>query len=468
MVFYFPQRAETKAAPIAATNRGVRSFIDYLTYSNQHDLSAYMAVEFYRKVMPFFSAVDMRSTHISRVPCRLYNSKDENIPSHPLLDLLKAPNADMDGIEFMEQVSSFYDITGEAFIVATGRVDAPPLELICIPPHSVLPASVSPMFGLLNLPEHYQVQTSNGGMLLFYPKQDARFGIRYLNREGTAQLWHMRAFNPLRNATQHRGMPAAQPLWFDMEQYIAGNVNNISLLHRGSRPSLAWVNKTNVALTDVQWERMKEEKQKYEGALNTGASVLMDGVEPQPLNMTNVEMQFKELQQECYTRISTAYRIPMPLFVQSAMSYNNLQTSMEQFYDNAILPGSSKFRSEFSRFLIPRYKDLQGARLGYNEKEISALAMRRLEQAKKREELKSYSPNEIRVSLGDTEILGGGGEFVYRPVGEVPINDGGADVEDSELESKYRLALFEKGMTKAEVDLETKSLRGHCTHGDFE
>jgi HK97 family phage portal protein len=409
----FDQPLEQKSNNIVMSQL---AFADFLMNGSNGDLSAFAAIQMYTDSMPFYNAVDMRARHYSQIPIRLFDKvKDEFIDKHPVLDLLGNPNADISGIEFSYSYASFFDITGNVFLLATGRVDRPPLELINIPPQNIT-FGTSTKFSLLNVPDWIQMTATSTGISDMFFAEEVREGsqtsIRYYNTGRDRELWHMRLFSPKRNSGNFWGMSKAKPIFLEIQQYLSGNNNNWSILKRGSRMSVAWVNNRGEALTDTQWGRLQEEANKYKGDMNAGGTPILDGMDIKDIQSKNTDMQFKELQEAMLSRISVVYGIPLAMLLDKSMTLNNLETSGLLLYDNAVMPLTVYLYDELTRFLLPRYQDTENLIFKFSESDIPVLRPRVLENAKRQRELNVNTINEIRTVIGD-QPLDEGGDVVF-------------------------------------------------------
>lgn len=408
---------EQKSAPFA-TN----SFFDFLSAGSNNDLANFVAIQMYMDAMPFFNAVDMRARNFAAIPIRVWNkSKDEFVDDHPVLELLQNPNADTTQLEFLYQYASYFDITGDSFLFAGGRVNAPPLELATIPPQRTT-FGLGNKFGILHVPDTITVGTVSQGSSVF-KATDVKDMIRFYEREDR-ELWHTRQFNPLRSSSNFRGMSRAKPIFLEIQQYLSGNNTNWSMLKRGTRLSMAWVNNRGEALTEVQWDRMQEEAQKYKGDLNAGGTPILDGMDVKTIQQTNREMEFKDLQEAMLSRISTVYGIPLALLLDKSMTLNNLETSMLQLFDNAIIPLANYLYAELTQFLLKRYPDSENLEFKFNEGDITALRVRIIETAERQSKIGVNTIDEIRTLIGD-EALGTGGDVVLVPANMIPVGDDG-------------------------------------------
>lgn len=431
-----------------------QSFTEFLYNGGHGDLSAFAAIELYKKTMPLFNAVDMRATAFSQIPIRLWDKKKlEFIDDHPVLELLEKPNADMSQMEFLEQISNYYDITGNSFTVATGTINKPPLELINIPPQFIN-FGFGGQFGLLNIPSQIDVNVIDGsrGSSTFRAEENMALGLRFISPSQDKEIWHSRTFNPTRSGSNFWGMSRARSVWLEIEQYLSGNKTNLSMLKRGTRLSMAWVNKRSEALTDTQWSRLKSEGEKYAGDTNAGGTPILDGMEVMSMQVTNRDMEFKDLQESMFSRISTNFAIPLPLLLSQSMTLDNLKTSMLQFYDRSVLPVTKRHYNELTRFLLPRYKDSEDLEFKFNESDVSALRARMIDTAKAQSEVGVSTDNELRSVIG-YEALPEGGDVVWKPFNLVPQGVDGF-TNDNLTKPKVK-ANFIKMLEEKGIDQET-------------
>ena len=131
-------------------------------------------------------------------------------------------------------------------------------------------------------------------------------------------------------------------------------------------------------------------------------------------------MQYKDLQEIMLARVSTIYRIPLPLLMSTTMTFNNLATAMLQLFDGAVAPLATKMYSELTRFLLPRYKGMEKIEFKFNENDIPALRLRMIETAKAQSEIDVNTTNEVRASIG-YEALENGGDVVMVDATKIPL-----------------------------------------------
>lgn len=444
-----PTRIEYKSNSFPTT-----SFADFLSSGGNHDLANIVAIQMYMDAMPLFAAVDIRARNFSQIPIRVWDKqKSEFLDDHPALELLDNPNADVTGSEFLYQYASYFDITGDSFLFAGGRVVNPPLEIATIPPQRIS-FGFGHRFGILHVPDTIRVTTHGQGTSNF-ESQDVKGTIRFYEREDR-ELWHTRQFNPMRSSANFWGMSRAKPIFLEIQQYLSGNNTNWSMLKRGTRISMAWVNKRGEELTELQWTRLQEEGQKYAGDLNVGGTPILDGVDIANTSQSNRDMEFKELQEAMLSRTLSTYGIPLPLFLDKSMTLSNMETSMLQLFDNAVIPLTNYLYDELTRFILKRYPNSENLEFRFNEGDITALRVRIVENASRQNLINVNTIDEIRTLLGD-EALASGGDVILKPATLIPVGQDGLTDDNltKPTASKFR-----------ELMIEVKSATGERVYSD--
>ncbi len=410
------------------------SFPQFLGNSGNFDLSAWAAIQLYKEAMPFYNAVETRAKHFSMIPIRLFNTAtNEFIDSHPVLDLLAAPNADVTQMEFLHSLASYFDITGNVFINATGRITLPPKELIVVSPTLISFGTADKRWGLMNIPTNIQVSNNSVSSILF-TNSDVDGSVKFYSGDDQ-ELWKISTFNAGQAIGNFVGTSLATPIFVELQSYMAGNQTNLSSLEKGANISMAWVNNSGSELTPVQYERIKAEAQNYVGPLNAGGTLVLDGMDVTPIGQSNKDMDWLNLMNFMLTKTSNIFDIPLPFLVETSMTLNNLQVSNLQLYDNAVLPLAKRLYKELTELLMHRYPDGDNLELRFNENDIPALRMRNVESAKLQKDIGVNTTNEIRELLGDKPISDGqGGDSILVPSTLLPLDMVG-DNENSNQDS---------------------------------
>jgi HK97 family phage portal protein len=383
------------------------------------------ALYYYETVAPINTAIDMICDEVSSLDIIAEDVKTEElIYDHPLLSLLKAPNADLTQGEFIKQLSVFYAATGNCFLLATGPVNRPPAELFVINPSTV--ELVEGDDGFL---EKIKVHGTQGETTT-YSRQEVDGRFRYFNG-GEAELWHIKSFHPRYGAGQLWGLPQLSSISLEIEQYIEASVHNLSLLKRGARPSGAV--KVGEMLTDDQYQRLQHQLERfYSGSHNAGRSMILEGGDFIQMSQTNKDMDFATLKKTITETIYSALNIPLVLVSTDAATYNNLSLAQLSFYDNTVLPLSERLLLELTAFLMHRYGKKREIILRYDREEILALEPRRTQQIKFLQESNVLTTNEVRKLMGYDPLPGG--DTLYIDSNKMALED--ASLEASAAEAR--------------------------------
>jgi HK97 family phage portal protein len=389
------------------------SYIDQIWSLGKQNISFYNCIYYYQQCAPLFSGIQLISDEVAGIEPYLFDeNKNEFIEKHPLLDLLYHPNADSTGSEFMEQMAAFYLITGNCYIVASGTVNRPPLELWVIPPQYVTITAGSDGYA-----ETITVAPNTNTSDTFTRKEvDGRF--RYYS-SNDKEVWHIKEFNPLQGFNYLYGMSKLTPIWYEIEQYINSSIHNLSLLKRGARSSGALTSERE--LSDDEFMRLSEQIDRfYAGAQNAGRPLLLEsGIDFKEMSVTNKDMDFLELKKNVTYSIYTALKIPLPLISPEHMTMSNYENANLTLYDNAILPLVNRLYHELTVFLMPRYPNSENLCIAYSPDEITALEPRRVTDLKQIKEIGVLTVNEIRAKMGYEPLQGG--DTLYGSLSEAPV-----------------------------------------------
>jgi HK97 family phage portal protein len=392
---------------------------DYFTNSQNYLITKILAVSYYTKCSPLFNAIDMIATAISSIPPRIYDKEQEIwVKNHPLLDLLKLPNADITWEEFIYSLVSFYIVTGDAYIVASGKPGTPPKELYSYPSQAV---TVLP--GKDGFVQTLQTTLYWGTDIYTRNEVDNRF--RYYNTPKTAEIWHIKHFNPTTIQGNVYGMSPLNPIYYEINQHQSANRHNLSVLERGATPS--GIMSLNPSVDQDAFERLQQQMEKtHAGAANAGRMMLLNwGIDYKPTTITNKDMDFLELKKEVTNAIYKNLKIPLALVNTDSMTLDNFDKSMIAFYDQAVLPTANRIFSELSTFLLSRYGNNDNLILSYDAGDITALEPRRNEQMKVLKELGIFTINQLRAVTGADPLIGG--NAIYGQSAQIPLATDPAD-----------------------------------------
>lgn len=416
------------------------SFIDFVLARGETELGAHILNAYFKVCSPLGTAIDFLINGAAAIPPSVFDTKENAfVPEHPILELLKSPNASQTTyIPFMKRLSGLYSLHGEVFLIATGDVNSPPKEL-----WSVSRAAVSIDEGSDGFPVTMTVN-QNGDTEVYF-RQEINGKFRFFNRKGTQsslkdrELFQIQNFNPTGGLDSIRGSSPLQSLYYEIEQWIKSGKHNLSLLCRGGTPSGIFSTDADLSdLTDDQFQRLQEMITNYwSGAENAGrVGFLTRGIVFKPMSQTNKDMDFLELKEKLQKDIYNRYKIPLPLISEKTMTLANLDASATLLYDNAVKPLLDELFSCMTTLLMYRYPDSENAKLSIDEGKIALLATRRNQQAIQLKETGASTINDRRKTL-NLKLLDSGGDVVYGSLTDIPIaSDDPDDLETDQSENK--------------------------------
>ena len=389
------------------------NIFEYLSQTGWGQVTAFQSLRYYEQISPVSIGVDKVVDEFKALQPAIFDKSDqEYTTSHDFLTFLSRPNASISGQDFFKSYGTYYEVTGQVYLMATGNPNRPPLELFIIPPQFVEIRMDSDGF-----PLSYQVNSgSNVGSIAFTRKEiDGRF--RYFNNDDR-ELWYVKDFNPNASSTNFYGASRLNSIYYEIEQHLSSSRHNLSLLKRGGR--LSGAVKIDGVLEDDQFERLKEQVAKtIAGADNAGHIPLLEaGADFVEMGKSNKDMDFAELKREIKEVIFTRLDIPVPLISSASMTMNNYQVANIALYDGAVIPLSSKLYGELTLFLGPRFGLSEDEILSCDPATIPALQSRRLTTLLMQNKLYILSDNEQRAQLGREGYTGG--DAIYKPGTLIP------------------------------------------------
>lgn len=406
-------------------------FHSFLQEKEYYDLAAYQAIKYYCMCAPLATAIDWISSEVADLEPKIWDKKNKEFSTeHEVLNLLQWPNADSTLEEFIFKCAAFFLLSGNNYILATGDVTKPPLELYIIPPQSVTIDAGEVFADIIN------VYMMKGNSIRFY-RNEILGRLRYYTQNKEQEIFQIKNFNPASSTDIVYGKSILNSVYYEIEQYIQASIHNLSLLKRGAR--LSGIFKTDNQLNPEQFTRLQSQIDKYfSGAENAGRPALLEsGLNWQEMGLSNKDMDFMALKKEVTTTIYKRLKIPLPMISEDTMTMANMETAKLNFYDNAIIPLANRIYAELTNFLIPRYEKDSNLEISFDIGEIPALEPRRNAQLMLKKELNIFTINELRAETGAEPLEGG--DDLYGSVGEVPIASKEEDNNKSLREKYIRL-----------------------------
>lgn len=421
------QTASNKNSNPVAVAKSFTTPAGFLVSANADGrLSAKKAISYYDAAAPVAIAVDWVNDEFKNLSLVLRKSDNSIEKEDPLLEFLMQPNQDMTQEDFLENLGATYLLANEVYIIATGNANKEPAELIIISPEDVTTFIGS---------DHFltRIDVQRGGTAKETFIRDLSF--RFFNADQSKEIWQIKGFSTINNqmssssglfsssTASNQGRSKLRSVRREIEQYIAIATNNLALLDNGMRPSGVIETPEGEALTDEQFEGLREQVVTfYSGGQNAGnVLILENGLKFIPLSNTVKDMDFPELTRKTTITIFNRYKVPLPLVTPENMTLANMETAKLNLYDNAVLPMGSRIFRELTNFLRPRFGIDKNSVLAADLDQISALRIRRNQELKLKSELGVFSPDEIRGETGADELEGGVGAVVYQPSNLIPM-----------------------------------------------
>ena len=365
-------------------------------------------IKYYIEACPVFTATKLIADAVSSIDIVLKNKDGDYIYEHDALKILRNPNPFTDGQLFMKELSSYYIITGNAYINIIG--EKKPVELNCLNPASIsiLPASDG-------YAGEYTYSSSNLNFI-YNRAPDKRFFDGRKN-----ELAHLRDFNPNFSSTNLVGSSSFLGCQLEISQYILASIHNNSLLKNQARPSGIITYKGANDLQQSQIDNLKEViKNKLSGARNAGEPAFLGGdFNWLQLSESVKDMDFPTLKKSVAEAIYSAAKIPLPMISPDNMSFANMDASKYAFYDNAVLPTLRRILRFLDARVLSRYPNAEGLRYSFDESAIEALEARKYDVADRASKIGVLSDNEIRTIIGYESTTNGDG--IYKPANLVQV-----------------------------------------------
>ena len=414
--FFRPNSLEIKEAPQVYLN------VNASSHYRKDNYEAY-ADEGYRKNAIVYRCVNEIANGAACIPFKVFDG-DEEMESHPLLNLLRRPNVVQAGVEYFQAVYSYLLLAGNNYSIRSD-VNGEVRELYLLRPDRV---RVKP--SKTATPQAYEY-ILGGKVVKTYDADPVT---------GESEVKHMKLYNPL---DDYYGLSPLMAAAVDIDNHNEINKHNISLLRNGARPSGAIVFKPAsdrglpIQLSDGQRQQLKDDLDvKYTGAANAGKPLLLEGdFDWREMGLSPKDMDFLQQRNMAAKDIALCFGVPSQLIgIPDAQTYANVQEARLALYEETIMPLARRIQSDLNEWLAPVYGE--NVRIEYDFESVPAMTERRRRvyenvTAAVREGI--ISRNEARERLGLEPIAGG--DDVYIAANLFPIGSAeAAPAEGQEAE----------------------------------
>lgn len=422
--------SKTHAPETTLVNNQVASvskegFIDFLLGRGRFKLAAHVINTYWKTCAPLSDGVDQTSSKSAAIDPSVWDNDSQAFDNdHPILGLLKQPNMLETYASFFKRLAGLYILHGEVFLISTGRINQPPLELF-VAPAQTINVEVSAQDGFIST---ITQQTDHNQQRFYRHEEQGRF--RYYDvlpsqniSEARKEIIQIASFNPDGSLIPEHGASILQSLYFEIEQWLASSKHNLSTLLRGATLSGIVSTDENLnGMTEDQKAALKQELENFiGGAENAGRIALLDnGLEFKSTTQTNKDMDFRLLKKDIKVDIYNRLGIPLPLINEDTMTMANRSVSLEQYYQATIVPFTCLLYDFITLFIMYRYKDSESNSLQVDPSNIPALEGLKIDKITKLISFGILTINETR-QLIDYDALANGGDAIYGSTSDIAI-----------------------------------------------
>jgi len=359
---------------------------------------AAFAEEAYKRNVVAFQAINRIADAVASVRW-IAKRGDEDIPNHPLLQLLRRPNPGQSGPQYIRAKIAYLMIAGNGFeerVTVGGEVR----ELYQLRPDrvKVIPASNG-------FPSGY-IYTANSKAI--------RFPV---DENGNTDLRHLKMFNP---SNDWYGMSPVEAGAYAIDQSNESMKWVQSLLQNSARPSGALTTKDGAELSDDNFNRLKAQiEEQYAGAMNAGRPMLLEGgLSWQQMGLSPSDMSLLETKFSAARDICLSFGVPPQLLgIPGDNTYSNYAEARLSFWEDTVIPLLDLIAADWSNWLGAPY----GIELVPDLDDIPAIV-------DKRQSLWDMADKSLDLTINERRALKGygpieGGDVLYVTIGQIPITD---------------------------------------------
>ena len=256
--------------------------------------------------------------------------------AHPVLDLIRHPNAAQGRAELFEALYGQFLLTGNGYLEAVGAEMGVPAEL-----HVLRSDRMSLVPGADGWPVAYDYTVGS---------RKHRFQVS----EEFSPICHIKSFHP---QDDHYGLSPIMAAATAIDVHNSASRWSKSLLDNAARPSGAIVYKGTDGqgqLSPDQYDRLLSEMESHHmGARNAGRPMLLEGgLDWKQMGFSPSDMEFHKTKEAAAREIATAFGVPpMLLGIPGDATYANYQEANRAFYRLTVLPLVTKVAASVSAWL---------------------------------------------------------------------------------------------------------------------
>ncbi|MEM7319623.1 MAG: phage portal protein [Pseudomonadota bacterium] len=282
-----------------------------------------------------FRSVKMIAEAAAALPLVLQDGT-QRFETHPLLSLIRRPNAGQGKAELLEALFGHLMLTGNAYVEAVRGEQALPMEL------HVLRS------------DRMQVVPGSDGWPVAYTYSVGATSHRFEVDGAVSPICHIKGFHP---QDDHYGLSPLQAAAMAVDVHNSASRWSKALLDNAARPSGALVWKGGEGqgiMADEQFRRLSDEiEANYQGARNAGRPMVLEGgLDWKPMGFSPSEMEFQKTKEAAAREIALAFGVPpMLLGIQGDATYSNYHEANRAFYRLTVLPLVTRVAAVLSDWL---------------------------------------------------------------------------------------------------------------------
>ena len=281
-----------------------------------------------------FRAVKLISEAAAALPLVLQDA-ERRYDLHPVLDLMRRPNAAMGRAEWFEALYAQLLLSGNAYLEAV--------------PGTLLPSELHVLRS-----DRMSLVPGPDGWPVAYDYTVAGRSLRFDMTGGFQPICHIKSFHP---QDDHYGLSPMQAAAVALDVHNSASRWSKALLDNAARPSGAIIYKGvdgQGALSTDQYDRLVTEiEMNHQGARNAGRPMLLEGgLDWKPMGFSPSDMEFHETKLAAAREIAIAFGVPpMILGIPGDATYANYQEANRAFYRLTVLPLAAKVGAAVSHWL---------------------------------------------------------------------------------------------------------------------
>ena len=381
-------------------------FFNRLSYSRtQIDNFYKFSEEGYAYNSAVFKAVSVIASNAASVPIKVMRN-DKEVIDHPLKKILKRPNMDQSGFEFMNTLVSHLLLGGNAYIVNVAEMSGQVRRMKLLRPDLV------------------NINVEGSKITYVYTPEQGK-EMTFTSRK----LKHVKLFNPLSDTL---GLSPLSSCSMDVDMMNQVTEYNLDTLLNGGMPKhfMSWALKDQAGKSfypnaDVVEEKRQEIQDKLSGARNTNrVHVLAGEFTPIDLTKSSRESEYMKAKEMAMRDIGNAFKLPPQILgVSGSQTFANYHQAVLSMWEEAIIPVCEKVRSDLEEFLVMAYDD-EGLSIVFDYDKMPAMKEKyrmEAETAIKLVDAGIITLNEARMKLKEYADVKGG-DVLRVATGKHPID----------------------------------------------